>query len=969
MKRRKNWIIMSVVAMLSLSGSVQLQAKTSLENFMEVCREVQREFESFQAQPNRYGARMLEKKIRGERRSKEPYLLGMLNELSPEEPEVVMDYLTIIVGEMDLKIEQYLIEEDFQEHFNAPVTKMPWNYIKALEYLKTRLKMLNRILRKDYLEDQLFTAFEGLPVKTLKALQRYPLLRSSFDAQIWSVFSNGLPAVINEGEYFIYQKIAPDATLKQLVCFINFATYEQTANLHDFSINQYADEAFQSFYQKSTLDGESSTLSYFKQVLVDGQRNSIWPVLFPLIAEQFAKDQRLATRAGALMNAPRVATEAEYEEVIRSMAPKEIAYVAVMKRVRPMLNAGQFAKATDLLRKYRLFFEGHTSTHSLSKIDAQIANLQELERVPPRKFEPIREWTNDGDEIAFTFNKNYTHALLIPFYPGEALRKYRREQNRFEAVNSSLKFYPWRFYEFEKINITEPDQEKEYMISQFFQNTSQLEAELIRDVFISRRFNIALMVTDSKQGRRETPPNEWVACPSEYASPGIVYRFRGFQEEKHGLGFHGKQHANINTDIFYSIYNPLSRTWSTPKLLEGEGRRIVNSPFAERSPFLSLDGTKLYFSSEGFNSQGGFDLFSIPIDISGGVIRIDGEPENMSAYNSPYDELFFQPLPIDTFVSSNRFSEGKHFDIARLKDYRSPTPQTEPNEAPLPYRPSSGTPIQLSKGVNIDAECLDLPERKMVPEGHIIIKGRIYQDNGELFPRAEIFFMTRSGYQDSDTINLSLGMDSVYMVVVPDNRAYMIQAYGYTASGDTITAYTDDFIFVCENRRKEKYVAYDAVLEPVSELEENGIATSVPFFFETNQTNPYALHDIESIRAYYQTFIRQFREKSDLIFLIEGYADERGTSSYNCDLSERRAKAVKSFLISELGFPANRLVTVGRGETRQFNAESIQSHLEYLEFDRLSADVQSHEWQLNRRATIRFISTQKDNLQISTKCP
>ena len=48
---------------------------------------------------------------------------------------------------------------------------------------------------------------------------------------------------------------------------------------------------------------------------------------------------------------------------------------------------------------------------------------------------------------------------------------------------------------------------------------------------------------------------------------------------------------------------------------------------------------------------------------------------------------------------------------------------------------------------------------------------------------------------------------------------------------------------------------------------------------------------------------------------IEGHCDERGTSEYNLALGERRAKAVKEFLMA-MGVSGNRLSTISYGEER-----------------------------------------------------
>jgi len=51
--------------------------------------------------------------------------------------------------------------------------------------------------------------------------------------------------------------------------------------------------------------------------------------------------------------------------------------------------------------------------------------------------------------------------------------------------------------------------------------------------------------------------------------------------------------------------------------------------------------------------------------------------------------------------------------------------------------------------------------------------------------------------------------------------------------------------------------------------------------------------------------------------LIEGHCDERGTNEYNLGLGERRARAVKDYLVA-LGVEASRIGTISYGEERPF---------------------------------------------------
>jgi peptidoglycan-associated lipoprotein len=73
--------------------------------------------------------------------------------------------------------------------------------------------------------------------------------------------------------------------------------------------------------------------------------------------------------------------------------------------------------------------------------------------------------------------------------------------------------------------------------------------------------------------------------------------------------------------------------------------------------------------------------------------------------------------------------------------------------------------------------------------------------------------------------------------------------------------------------------------------------------------------------------------------LVEGHADSRGTNEYNLALAERRAAAVRDYLVS-LGVTADRVTVVSNGEEAPFCTEEAESC-----------------WQQNRRG--HFIFTAK----------
>ena len=63
------------------------------------------------------------------------------------------------------------------------------------------------------------------------------------------------------------------------------------------------------------------------------------------------------------------------------------------------------------------------------------------------------------------------------------------------------------------------------------------------------------------------------------------------------------------------------------------------------------------------------------------------------------------------------------------------------------------------------------------------------------------------------------------------------------------------------------------------------------------------------------------RKNSELTFVIEGHADERGTREYNLALGERRANSAKDYLMT-YGVAGNRLSVISYGKERPVDSGS-----------------------------------------------
>ncbi|MED5524415.1 peptidoglycan-associated lipoprotein Pal [Gallaecimonas pentaromativorans] len=89
------------------------------------------------------------------------------------------------------------------------------------------------------------------------------------------------------------------------------------------------------------------------------------------------------------------------------------------------------------------------------------------------------------------------------------------------------------------------------------------------------------------------------------------------------------------------------------------------------------------------------------------------------------------------------------------------------------------------------------------------------------------------------------------------------------------------------------------------------------FEFDKYDIRPEFAELLEAHAAY-------LREHSDVKVLIEGHADERGTPEYNIALGEKRAKAVKQYLLG-LGVLDSQISIVSYGEEKPLDPSHTEA--------------------------------------------
>jgi OmpA-OmpF porin, OOP family len=113
-------------------------------------------------------------------------------------------------------------------------------------------------------------------------------------------------------------------------------------------------------------------------------------------------------------------------------------------------------------------------------------------------------------------------------------------------------------------------------------------------------------------------------------------------------------------DIYVS-FDLGNNQWSEPLNLGN----VINTADEEQTPFLADDNKTLYFSSKGYSSYGGYDIFI--------THRLDDtwknwtEPKNLgNIINSPEDDLFFNIPPNSAYGYFCRGKEEENLDIFRV---------------------------------------------------------------------------------------------------------------------------------------------------------------------------------------------------------------------------------------------------------------------------------------------------------------
>ncbi len=318
-----------------------------------------------------------------------------------------------------------------------------------------------------------------------------------------------------------------------------------------------------------------------------------------------------------------------------------------------------------------------------------------------------------------------------------------------------------------------------------------------------------------------------------------------------------------NTDI-YVIEKQDDGTWSEPINLGS----TINTSDLERTPFLHPDMRTLYFSSAGHGGQGGLDVFK-SVRLSENSWTEWSKPVNLGKnINTPEDDYAFKITTDGTEAIFHTRTSNGDMDIMKIK---------------------------LNENQRPDVKVLTV-SGKVYDENHNILQADIIWENLETGEQL--------GHLQSDP------KSGNYIITLPlgKNYGFYVSKKGYYPLSDNVDL---------RNKTDFAPITKDFQLTSIQKIKTGETAITLNnIFFDTDK------YDLKKESYPELNRLVQFiKENPDIKIEISGHTDNVGTSQYNKQLSQKRADAVKKYLVSQ-GCPADRLISVGYGESKPIASNS-----------------------------------------------
>ncbi len=340
--------------------------------------------------------------------------------------------------------------------------------------------------------------------------------------------------------------------------------------------------------------------------------------------------------------------------------------------------------------------------------------------------------------------------------------------------------------------------------------------------------------------------------------------------------------GNGGLDIYKSVKGN-DGNWGTPENLG----KTINTEYDEDSPYLSDDEQTLYFSSKGHPGFGNYDIYK-SIFVNGAW----SQPENLEQpINSPGHDIFLvlASNSDNGYFSSSRTGGFGDMDIYKITYLDKFNKECVEKTSPLLTLNST----LIDENIHVVNFETTIPDAlKPIAYQWTFNQTKLINDASQI---SQNVAYTEIG--DSIYVKVIVGCDTCFEPIVLCNYTK------YKKPKDEILVSEIDVIG--KNPYDDKLMV--SYLNK-SKLDALGFNLT-PIYFNLNKSD--VREDAVSILKNNLDILSKHPELSILIY---GFADSRGSETYNLPLSKKRAQRVKDYLVSK-GLKANQIEQVnGQGE-------------------------------------------------------
>jgi outer membrane protein OmpA-like peptidoglycan-associated protein len=314
----------------------------------------------------------------------------------------------------------------------------------------------------------------------------------------------------------------------------------------------------------------------------------------------------------------------------------------------------------------------------------------------------------------------------------------------------------------------------------------------------------------------------------------------------------------------------------------------INTPYDEDGVFLHPDGRTIYFSSQGHNTMGGFDIFKAKKtnDNSWSTPQNIGPP-----INTPANDVFMVVGGSGrhgyyTSFRKEGYGEKDLYKITFLGPEKEPILMTEDK-------------LLASRNKPIQEEVIEPKVEESSSANLTILKGKVKDAKSGEPLQARIKLIDNKTTDRISKTRSGKGKGK-YMVSLPAGKNYAIHVE------------KDGYLFHSENFNIPDSAAYQEITKNI-ELKKIEIGKSIVLkniFFDLDKAT---LRDAS--KAELERLIKLLKKHGSIEIEISGHTDSQGSKAYNQDLSQRRAESVVNYLV-EHGISKSRLSAKGYGETK-----------------------------------------------------